>query len=178
MCINFTSQKKKRLKNGQLICIAWDLVVWEHENKVWCIYILKICMRLINPQICLVYLWRGKRKMDWVSVTCYLIKKHQTWEKFGYIRLSDGQYPHIFYMLNNENLFFSIFKIHSFNIKNILYWGIADEQCCGSFRWTAEGLSHTYTCIHSPPNSLPYRLAYNIEQSSMCYTIGLCWLSI
>ena len=29
-----------------------------------------------------------------------------------------------------------------------------------------------------PPNSLPSRLAHNIEQSSMCYTIGFCWLSI
>ena len=25
----------------------------------------------------------------------------------------------------------------------ILYWSIADEQCCDSFRWTAKGLSHT-----------------------------------
>ena len=86
MCINFTSQKK-RPKNGQLICIVWDLVVWEHENKIWCIYILKTCMRLINPQIWLVYLWRGKRKMDWVSVICYLIKKHQTKKKSRYISL-------------------------------------------------------------------------------------------
>ena len=31
-----------------------------------------------------------------------------------------------------------------FLIKNfILYWSIADEQCCDSFRWTAKGLSHT-----------------------------------
>ena len=29
---------------------------------------------------------------------------------------------------------------------------IADEQCCGSFRWKAKGLSYTHTCIHSPPN--------------------------
>ena len=27
-------------------------------------------------------------------------------------------------------------------------------QCCESFSWTAKGLGHTYTCIHSPPNSL------------------------
>ena len=29
---------------------------------------------------------------------------------------------------------------------------IADLQCCDSFSWTGNGLSHTYTCIHSPPN--------------------------
>ena len=46
-------------------------------------------------------------------------------------------------------LFFSNFKVL------ILFWGIANQQCCGSFRWTAKGLSLTYTCIHSPPNPLP-----------------------
>ena len=34
-----------------------------------------------------------------------------------------------------------------------------------------------YTCSHSPPNSLPSRLPHNIEQSSMCCTVGP-WLSI
>ena len=28
-----------------------------------------------------------------------------------------------------------------------------------------------------PQTPLPSRLAYNIEQSSMCYTVGPCWLS-
>ena len=36
---------------------------------------------------------------------------------------------------------------------------IADEQCCDSFRWTVKGLSHTYTCIHSSPNSPPIQAA-------------------
>ena len=35
----------------------------------------------------------------------------------------------------------------------------ADSQCCDSFRWTVEGLSHTNTCIHSPPNSPPIQAA-------------------
>ena len=25
------------------------------------------------------------------------------------------------------------------------------KQCCDSFRWTVQGLSHMYTCIHSTP---------------------------
>ena len=29
------------------------------------------------------------------------------------------------------------------------------NNACNSFRRTAKGLSHTYTCIHSPPNSPP-----------------------
>ena len=37
----------------------------------------------------------------------------------------------------------------------ILNWGIADEWCYDSFRSTTEGLSHTYRCIHSSPNSPP-----------------------
>ena len=28
------------------------------------------------------------------------------------------------------------------------------------------------------PNSFPYRLLRNIGQSSMCYTVGPCWLSV
>ena len=29
-----------------------------------------------------------------------------------------------------------------------------------------------------PPNPLPLQAALNIEQSSLCYTAGPCWLSI
>ena len=51
--------------------------------------------------------------------------------------------------------FISKWKYHS--TKNILkyfkmgvhYWGIADSQCCGSFRWTVKGLSLAYACTHS-----------------------------
>ena len=41
----------------------------------------------------------------------------------------------------------------------ILHWSIADKQCCDGFRWTAKGLSHTYTCIHSLLNSPPIQAA-------------------
>ena len=36
---------------------------------------------------------------------------------------------------------------------------ITEQQCCDSFWWIAKGLSHTYTCIHSPPNSPPIQPA-------------------
>ena len=29
----------------------------------------------------------------------------------------------------------------------ILCWRVANQQCCDGFRWTAKGLSQTYTCI-------------------------------
>ena len=36
---------------------------------------------------------------------------------------------------------------------------------------------HTYVSI-LPQTPLPSRMPYNIEQSSLCYTVGPCWLSI
>ena len=49
--------------------------------------------------------------------------------------------------------------------------------CYGSFRCTTKRLIHTYICIPSPPTPLPSRLPH-IEQSTLCYTLGPCWLSI
>ena len=37
---------------------------------------------------------------------------------------------------------------------------------------------YTYTCIHSSPNSPPIQSVTYIEQSSTCYMLGPCWLSI
>ena len=34
-----------------------------------------------------------------------------------------------------------------------------NQQCCDSFRLSAKGLSHKYTCVHSPSNSLPIQTA-------------------
>ena len=48
---------------------------------------------------------------------------------------------------------FHFFLLFVFLKLVILYWRIADEQCWDSFRWTAKGLSHIYTCNHSPPSS-------------------------
>ena len=41
----------------------------------------------------------------------------------------------------------------------ILFWGIANLQRYDGFRWTTKELSHTYACIHSPPNSPPIQAA-------------------
>ena len=48
----------------------------------------------------------------------------------------------------------SLFKNKTKNLF-ILYRGIANECCCDSFWWTAKGLSHTHTCVPSPPISPP-----------------------
>ena len=41
-----------------------------------------------------------------------------------------------------------------------------------------QGLSHACTCTNSPPNPPPIRLPHSMEQSSICSTVGPCWLSI
>ena len=79
--------------------------------------------------------------------------------------------------LGHHIIYLDIFK----NLKKklyILYWSVANQQCRDTFRWTAQGLSLTYTCIRSPPTLLPSRLPDNIEQNSLCSTTGPCWLSL
>ena len=41
-----------------------------------------------------------------------------------------------------------------------------------------DSVIHVYARIPSPSNFLPSRLPQNIEQSALCYTVGLCWLPI
>ena len=78
----------------------------------------------------------------------------QSWQMR--ICITHWAYPNLahfeFHLLFNlhEVLFFSNFKLF------ILCWDIANWQC---FRWTVKGLSHTYTCIHSPPNIPPVQTA-------------------
>ena len=52
------------------------------------------------------------------------------------------------------------------------------KKCCDSFRYTAKSgsLIHIHVSILSQILS-PFRLLHNIAQSSLCYTVGLCWLS-
>ena len=45
---------------------------------------------------------------------------------------------------------------------------------CGSFRWTAKGLSHSYIRVSLLPQTpLPSRLPHRTEQSSLCSTWSL-----
>ena len=53
----------------------------------------------------------------------------------------------------------------------VLFWSIANYQCCGSFRWTVKGLGHTDTLSILPQTPLPSRLPHAIEQSPL--SIGL-----
>ena len=56
---------------------------------------------------------------------------------------------------------------------------MASQQWCDSFSWTVKGLSHTYTCIHTHPQTpLPSRLPHDTEQSSLCCPAGPCCFSM
>ena len=64
------------------------------------------------------------------------------------------------------------------NIYIFFNWSIVDLQCCVSFRCTAKWFSYTYIYIYFFQILLPYKLSQNIERSSLCDTVGPCWLSI
>ena len=60
--------------------------------------------------------------------------------------------------------------IHNKIIFKTFYSVLQINKQCDDFRWTAKGLSHAYTCIHSPLLSrVPHTVEQSsIEQSSMC----------
>ena len=46
-----------------------------------------------------------------------------------------------------------------------------------SGEWRRDSAMHIHVSI-LPQTPLPSRLSHNVEQSPMCYTVGLCWLSV
>ena len=80
----------------------------------------------------------------------------------------------------NSEHFISLWEQISFSSFQTPYFVLEYSRLtsCGSFRWTAKGLSHTRTCVRSSQTLLPSRLADNLEQSSMCYIAGPYCLSI
>ena len=77
----------------------------------------------------------------------------------------------------NGVLIFLFLFIYFLTPKTFYIGGIADSQCCASFRWTMQGLSLTYTRIHSPPKPAPTQAGTWNWAESPCYRIGFCWLS-
>jgi len=60
----------------------------------------------------------------------------------------------------------------------VLYWIIVDLQCV-SFKCTTKWFSYTYIHVSILFQILsPLKLLQNIEYSSLCYTVGPCWLSV
>ena len=60
----------------------------------------------------------------------------------------------------------------------ILSWGIAINDVVvvsGEQQRDSARHVHAFILLQTP---LPFRLAHNTEQSSLCYTVGSCWLSI
>lgn len=60
----------------------------------------------------------------------------------------------------------------------ILYWALADEQCCDSFRWAVKALSHRMHGSVLPQTPRPSRWPYSIETVPGAVTGGPCRSSI
>ena len=60
-------------------------------------------------------------------------------------------------------------KLHFFKKMFCFVLGyITSSQSCDSFRWTGKGLSHTYTCVYSPP----------IQVATMSWELGFFMTTI
>ena len=72
----------------------------------------------------------------------------QSWKPFSQAM---AQWPDLLVVNLDQKswiFFFTFYSVLEIQIK-----------CCDSFRWTAKGLSHIYTYIHSPPSSPPIQAA-------------------
>ena len=56
------------------------------------------------------------------------------------------------------------------NTKTVLYWSIADEQCCDSLGWTAKVLNHTHIHVSILPKR-PFCPGYHIKWHRVPYAI-------
>ena len=64
----------------------------------------------------------------------------------------------------------------SFSFLKNFYWHIVDLQCCVN-----SGVQQSDSVIHVSilfQILFPFRFLQNIWQSSLCYTVGSCWLSV
>ena len=57
-------------------------------------------------------------------------------------------------------------------------WSIVSIQCCVNFRCTAVLHTRTHTSYILFQIIFQYRLLQNMKYSSLCYTVGPCWLTI
>ena len=65
------------------------------------------------------------------------------------------------------------------HLKKIFILIVADLQCCIKFSYTAQWLCYTKTSIYTFfLNLFPYSILLDIEYSSLCYIVGLCYLFI
>ena len=87
-----------------------------------------------------------RNKRNWVGLKGKIIKKHlqelaifrESWVRSQWcwvrsLKVDGGEENPLLLYLKKKKTFYFI----------LVY---ADSQCCNSFRWTAKGLRHTYTC--------------------------------
>ena len=88
-------------------------------------------------------------KVYWVLQLLFLLP--------DYCRVSDRtewlSLAHSLFLRKIETLYSDICNTAIFLKKKAFNFVLVSWlTCCDSFRWTVKELSHTYTCIHSPPN--------------------------
>ena len=114
----------------------------------------------------------GKTKGFYEDKRKFKVEKH--WSSLQ--KFDEDNTPHT--IRGNIPIFqtdpFLIFIFIIFNTKTFCIGVYSQLTKLGSFK----GLSHAYICTHSPQSPLPSSLAHNIEQSSMCYKIDVCQLSV
>ena len=94
-----------------------------------------------------------------------------TWEAPGlciikitfFLNKAAGVLQHFFFLHSPPQLF-------------ILYWLVNNVVIVSGEQWRDSAM-HIHVSI-LPQTPLPSRLPHNIELSSMCYSVGPCWLSI
>ena len=102
-----------------------------------------------------IVLRRRDRSLSAALTVFLLMGEKEHWTR-NQIRRESEKHTSSGKSLNFLNLIF----IFIFNTKNTLYWGLADEQCCASSRWTVKRLTHIYVYPLSPrPLSHPIQAA-------------------
>ena len=75
-------------------------------------------------------------------------------------------------------VFFEILKSMNKDLWNLVIFPQGQISCWRQIYGYLKRGKVTYTCIHFPFRPLPAKLSHIIEQNSLCYTVGPCWLSI
>ena len=83
---------------------------------------------------------------------------------------------HYYGNIHNGILFLLVFTFYFFKPVFFMVYSQLANVIVSSENWRYPAI-HTHVSILSQ-TPLPYRLPHNIEESSLCYTVGPCWLSI
>ena len=150
-------------REGHTYAYGWHVDAWQRATQYW---------EAIFLQLKINKLWGESIKSKANNILrplCTFFFTDSKSHLFSSYSISDASL-----LLNFLTVRYNYYYFYNFYF--VLGVQSVNKQCCDSFRWTAKGLSHTYTCIHSPPNSLPSRLAHSIDVLFSSWVVG--WPSV